>query len=153
MANIHILKNLSELTNFNWNVDVVTTTILYGNQDIHMKSVEALAKATRSEKKLYMIIVDNKGDYDINTLMASEKVTSKNNWDIFFYRRRRRNRLERDAAYNHSSAIHEVFDVLQNSRLIASYPNFSPVVMLMDPDLLVIDENYFEFIENLEIYG
>ena len=147
MAIIHTLKNLSELEKLHWNVEIVVTTVLYGNQDIHIKSVEALAKATSSDKRLNMIIVDNKGDYDINALMESKELIDKTNWNILFYRRRKRSRLEQDAAYNHSCAIQEVFDVFQNGRIMASYPNFSPIIMLMDPDLFIIDKNYFEFIK------
>ena len=71
------LKNLSELEKLHWNVEIVVITVLYGNQDIHIKSVEALAKATSSDKRLNMIIVDNKGDYDINALMESKEVIDK----------------------------------------------------------------------------
>ena len=84
MAIIHMLKNLSELEKLNWNVEIVVTTVLYGNQDIHIKSVEALAKATSSDKRLNMIIVDNKGDYDINALMESKELIDKLTGTFFF---------------------------------------------------------------------
>ena len=83
-GNYSYAKKLKRIGKTHWNVEIVVTTVLYGNQDIHIKSVEALAKATSSDKRVNMIIVDNKGDYDINALMESKEVIDKTNWNILF---------------------------------------------------------------------
>ena len=48
-------------------------------------------------------------------------------------------------AYNHSSAINEVFRILQTRPLITTLNNSNPITMLMDPDLFLIDNNYYNY--------
>ena len=82
--------------------------------------------------------------------MESKELIDKLTGTSFFIEEER-SRLEQDAAYNHSCAIQEVFDVLQNGRIMAGHPNFSPIIMLMDPDLFIIDKNYFELKKSVPI--
>ena len=146
MANVFNLKNLEELNDQSWDTNLIITTVIYGNQDIHIKSVQSLEKITKHKIKITMIIVDNKGNYDVEKLIESANLKSRKDWDIYFYRRKKGSFLENDGAYNHSKAIHEIFNVLQKGRLITKYPNINPIVMLMDPDLFIIEKNYYEFI-------
>ena len=97
-------------------------------------------KITRHDIKISMIIVDNKGNYDIDKLIESANLKNRKNWDIYFYKRKKASILENDGAYNHSKAIHEIFNVMQNGRLLTKYPNINPIVMLMDPDLFIIEK-------------
>ena len=81
-------------------------------------------------------------------------IQKRDNWDIYFHIRKRKSWLENDGAYNHSKAINEVFDTLQNGKIMTEYPNLNPIIMLMDPDLFIVDKNYYSFIKrNLEIYS
>ena len=146
MANIYHLKNLKELEDHSWDTNLVITTVIYGNQDIHIKSVQSLEKITKHDIKISMIIVDNKGNYDIDKLIESANLKNRKNWDIYFNKRKKASILENDGAYNHSKAIHEIFNVMQNGRLLTKYPNINPIVMLMDPDLFIIEKDYYEFI-------
>ena len=72
--NIHYLKSLKDLASISWDTNIIVTTVVYGNQDIHRKSVASLVKATSLKNKLSLILVDNKGDYDIDKLVSSTDI-------------------------------------------------------------------------------
>jgi len=144
MVEIHRIHNLQCLEAIRWDCNLIILTVVYGNQDIHLQSIKNLIQKTSKKLKISLILVDNKGDYDL-TELAAIKQDNQCDMHVYYHKRLKRSRLEKDGAYNHSKAINEVFSILQTKPLTTSLINSNPVIMLMDPDLFLIDENYYDF--------
>ena len=153
MAKIHQLRNLKCLEAIRWDCNLIILTIVYGNQDIHIQNIKNLIRKTSRELKLSIILVDNKGDYELSKLHRAINQEGQCHINVYYYKRMKKSRLEKDGAYNHSMAINEVFSIIQTRPLITTLKNSNPITMLMDPDLFLIDKNYYEFFrKKLETY-
>ena len=145
MSGIRRIRNLKCLEAIRWDSNLIILTVVYSNQDIHLQSIKNLAHITANYLRVSIIIVDNKGDYDLSRLHAVINQEGQCEIDVYYHKRIKRSRLEKDGAYNHSSAINEVFRILQTRPLITTLNNSNPITMLMDPDLFLIDNNYYNY--------
>lgn len=147
MLAIHQIDNPRILSQIKWNCDAIVLTVVYGNQDIHEMSIENLTRVSSNTTKLSLIIIDNKGDYNVDRLKTID-ITKGCELQVYIYKRMKKSRLENDAAYNHSSAIDEVFDIFQKQTILTNMENNNPLIILLDPDFFITDVNYQSYLRD-----
>ena len=88
MAKIHHLRNLKCLEAIRWDCNLIILTIVYGNQDIHIQNIKNLIRKTSRELKLSIILVDNKGDYELSKLHRAINLEGQCHIDVYYYKKK-----------------------------------------------------------------